>query len=516
MRTGEFSKTSLGETPQEGSVDSFPQGGLLRGTIQGSRWMLYLSGTALFAGFCTNVVLGRVGPETLGFYGFLMLMVALINTFFVFGGPNILVTFFPRIDESIRPAFIIACATVVFGFGCLLFSLCLLFPSLLELVFGRQLGVPVPLYLAIMLPILLMQFLFWAILQAGLEFKILAVSQNSVSWVNFILVAAMLTAGLLTPAGGAEQRTILLFAVIVANCMPILLGVFYIHKRYTSRWSSHARWYLPEGFWRFALSLHGGAWLNFFIVNAAPLFIVRDLGLRELGYFRAVSILAQFVGWVPMVLDKPFYATVCKLLSTNKPLNHVYERFSRLYMISSSVVALVLLLFSRELLGVFGKSFSDSSHLLLLILCAGSLLSSPIIYLNYALVTAYQKTAQTMGAYAIGAASSVLLFGILVPRFGLVGIGVGYFLLQLVMMLTAVHLANRFTHVSFPLRGYSITGYTLAVGLIGSLVWPVVGITEIVCKLGLAAVFVLLLFRVGLVTKLELVELVEIVMPRGR
>jgi len=66
---------------------------ILRRTFNGAKWMLYLSATALAAGFCTNVILGRVGVETLGFYSMLMLLVSMVQTFFVFGGSNVLVNF---------------------------------------------------------------------------------------------------------------------------------------------------------------------------------------------------------------------------------------------------------------------------------------------------------------------------------------------------------------------------------------------------------------------------------------
>ena len=59
---------------------------ILGRTFSGAKWMLYLSASALVAGFCTNVVLSRMGAETLGFYSVLMLLVSMIQTFFVFGG----------------------------------------------------------------------------------------------------------------------------------------------------------------------------------------------------------------------------------------------------------------------------------------------------------------------------------------------------------------------------------------------------------------------------------------------
>src|SRR5206468_1820178 len=125
--------------------------------------------------------------------------------------------------------------------------------------------------------------------------------------------------------------------------------------------------------------------------------------LTDLGYFRAAAVLAQFVGWMPMVLDKSFYPTVCELVRSGKSVDRLYERFARLYLTTSSLIALVLMLFARELLAVFGRTFSDAGFVLLELMCAAGLLCAPLIYLNFAVVTAYQKTVHTMGAYALGA-----------------------------------------------------------------------------------------------------------------
>jgi O-antigen/teichoic acid export membrane protein len=509
MRATKNSHDQVEEIPPHvGKVSPSPEV-LLTRTVKGSKWMLYLSGSALIAGFFTNVVLVRVGPEVLGFYGLLMLMMGLVNMFFMLGGSNVLVNYLPKTDEQTKPIFVFTYTSILVGFGAVFLSLVLLFPPLLELMFGSQLDVPVGIYLAIMLPVLLTQFLVWSILQAELRFRILAVSQNSVSWGYFLLMVLLVALGVVNPGGGSAQRPILLAAVLTANTVAIVAGVIYLRRSYTHPWIARGRWYLPGGFWNFTLTLYVGQLLNFLIVNAAPIFVVQDLGLRDLGHFRAVMVLAQFVGWIPMVLDRSFYPTLCTLVSTNQTIDDVYMRFSRYYMIGSSLIALVLLLFSREVLAVFGKSYSDSGSLLLVIFCAGNLLCNPIVLLNYALVTAYQKTAQTMISYAVGAVSAILLYNSLVPRYGLMGTGTAYFILQLIMLSMAVLLARRYAAVSFPIRSYAVSVCAVAVGVTGAVVWP----GNLLARVGMAALFFVLLYVLRLVTRRELIELAEMVVP---
>jgi O-antigen/teichoic acid export membrane protein len=263
----------------------------------------------------------------------------------------------------------------------------------------------------------------------------------------------------------------------------------------------------------FALTLHVGTLLNFVIMNAAPLFIVRDLGLKDLGYFRAVVVLAQFVGWVPIVLDRLYYPTLCELVRNRRPVSPAYERFARIYLAAGSIVAAVLILFSRELLAIFGRAFSESGFALLQIMAGAALLSAPMMILNYALVTAHQKTVHTMVTYALGALAAIVLYGTLVPRFGLLGAGVSYLLVQLIMLGLSVILVRRFTDVAFPTRSYLMALCALVLAIFGSWFMPTVSAFHFLLKVGVVSAFVLVVVTLRLMTPKEIVELFQTISP---
>jgi O-antigen/teichoic acid export membrane protein len=482
--------------------------------VRASKWMLYLSASALAAGFCTNILLARIGPVALGFYGLLMLIVSVINTFFVLGGPNVIVNYLPKTPGSLKGAFLLQYAVVVVLFSASCLALGLVFPGLIRLMFGSHLQVPVIRYMGLLLPILVLQFLVWGVLQADLRFRVLAVSQNSISWFYCLLIAGAIGVGALGPGRVGDHSAMLVMIVAVANGLAILVGVFFVRVEGARSAVKSARLSFPQGFWTFVLTLHAGTLLNFMVTNAGPLFVVQNLTLADLGYFRAVAVLAQFVGWVPMVLDRSFYPTVCELVRSGKSVDRFYERFARLYLTTSSFIALVLMLFSRELLAVFGRSFSDAGFVLLELMCAAGMLCAPLIYLNFALVTAHQKTVHTMGAYAVGAASAILFYGVLVQRYGLVGVGVAHLLLQLVMLGAAILLARRFTDVPFPTRSYLIAGCALVIGLTGSLLWPEPSIAHVAFRAGMLGVFVVLASVLRLLTPRECAEMLEALAPR--
>jgi O-antigen/teichoic acid export membrane protein len=304
--------------------------------------------------------------------------------------------------------------------------------------------------------------------------------------------------------------------VVLSNIVALALAVRYVRKDYLRTPDALHAWFLPQGFWKFTLALHFGTLFNFIISNAGPVFILRELGLRELGYFRAASVFAAFVSWVPSVFDKSFYPSFCNLVSRKLPTDDAYARFSRLNAMSSGLVALVIILFTRELLGVFGKEFSEGAYFLLIMLSAGYLISSPFIQVNFALVTAHLKTPHTMVAYAVAAAAGVALYGTLVPQLGLTGIAISFMALQVILFVLSVLLTWHFTRSPFPWRAYLITLSAMGVGLAGALYFGPVSALNTALKSCLFGLFFLMMIATKLVTKDEVKEMLAVVLPGNR
>lgn len=487
---------------------------ILARTFSGAKWMLYLSASALVAGFFTNVILGRMGVEVLGFYSLLMLIVSMVQTFFVFGASNVFVNYLPTLSTGQRPKFVLTYTLIVYAVGMSFLAICLLFPSVLQLVFRSELGISTGMYLAVLVPILLAQVLIWAILQSEMEVTVLAFSQNAVSWFYLVNIGLMAGLGFVGATSGAGSYDYIFTAVVLSNLLALAIAVRYLRKENIKVHGVSHSWFLPAGFWKFTLSVYVGTLFNFIILNAAPVFILRELGLRELGYFRAAAVFAAFVAWVPSVFDKSFYPSFCNLVSKKLPTDEAYTRFSRLNAMSSGFVALVIILFTRELLGLFGKEFSDGAYFLLIMLSAGYVVSTPFIMVNFALVTAHLKTPYTMAAYAFGAACGVALFSTLVPRFGLEGIALSFIALQVILFASSWVLTKYFTHSPFPGRAYLIVLCVVCVGFIGAYYFGSVSFTNALTKLGLVVLLCAGFVAARIVTKSEIKEVLAVVVPR--
>ena len=89
--------------------------GLIRSSVSGVRWTLILSAVAIPLSYATNVILGRISPRALGAYGLLIVFSAIITTFFLFGGSQVVVRFLPELRSEKKGAFIFSYSGLVFG-----------------------------------------------------------------------------------------------------------------------------------------------------------------------------------------------------------------------------------------------------------------------------------------------------------------------------------------------------------------------------------------------------------------
>src|SRR5258708_5876811 len=82
--------------------------------LSGMRWSVWLSAIAVPFGAAINLLLARVGPETIGVYGLLSVYVGLITAFVYFGGDTVIIHFIPECKREDRSSFLVSYFLVVF------------------------------------------------------------------------------------------------------------------------------------------------------------------------------------------------------------------------------------------------------------------------------------------------------------------------------------------------------------------------------------------------------------------
>jgi O-antigen/teichoic acid export membrane protein len=174
------------------------------------------------------------------------------------------------------------------------------------------------------------------------------------------------------------------------------------------------------------------------------------------------------------------------------------------------------MLLTRELLSVFGKEFSDGAYFLLSVLAAGYAISTPFVSINFALVTAYERTTQTMGAYACGAFAAVLMFAAFGPSLQLEGIALAFILLQVLRLFISMWLINRYCPTPIPVRAHLVTLAVVLFGAVGAYYFGDVSVVNTLAKVALFAVFFVAVIATKIMTIKELREVLTVILPQQR
>lgn len=481
-------------------------------SLGGARWMLWLSGSALAFGFGTNVVLGRIGPELLGFYGFLTLTVSLVSVFFVLGGANVLINYLPKRRRDEKLGFLLAYGGIALGAAALFLGVAAAFPVLLDVVYGTVAESSVLGYVALFVPLGVLQTLAWSALQADLDLRVQAVSQQLVSSVNFAFLAIVAVGGWLDGPVTSGRRLVLV-SMLIANAASLGVALWRLSTRQFRAWGSPRSLALAPGFWRFNLFFHASTLAQFAVRSLDQVYVLRQFGFAAMGYYRGALVLAQLGNFILVVTDRAFYSTFCNVDPSEQPRLHA--RFVRLNAIGSALVGVVLLTFSRELLTIFGESVTSDSQTLLLLLGSAILLAFPITSVNNALVAARERMNLIFVNNVIGAVAAWTLYETF-ARSEVVGVGWAFAILQLLMLFVSSVTARRATGVPFSLTAAAVSAVAVAVGVTVALVLDDISPATLALKVVACAAFVPLLLAARLVTVAELRDLAVLMVPGYR
>ena len=215
-------------------------------------------------------------------------------------------------------------------------------------------------------------------------------------------------------------------------------------------------------------------------------------------------------------MDKTVYTTFCNLVGTHLPTEQAYARFGQINLITSSAILLVLSLFCRELMLIVGKGFSESSAAVFVILSIAKALTAPMIYLNLALLTAYQRTDLTVLYYCAGGALALGIYWF-VASTGMIGIALGFTTLQIMLFVLSTIMVKFSLGNFVSKRGYATV--ILASCFAGAcfILVPEISVIGVLVKLGVLVLFGALVFGLRLLSPSEIRSLLKsIIRPSQR
>jgi O-antigen/teichoic acid export membrane protein len=300
--------------------------------LSGMRWSVWLSALAVPFSFGINLVLARVGPETLGVYGLLSIYVGVTLSFLYFGGDSVVMRYIPECRSEDRTSFLVSYLLVILAVmsGWLAFTwFC---PAAIRLAFGETHGGRFN-FLLLCLSVVPITFaMIVASLKGMLEIKIAK------------LLTVLLTSGSLAiyAAIFVFDRSLLSIhpsAIIwsVYLGLSAVLGIIGAVKVGRLCHTPRLRWFLPAGFWRYSFSTQQVSAISFFARKLDYVLIVNFGGLKLLGEYVAVVTVAVAV----LVVSEAFMDTLLPAL-TNTVAARNHAGAAQVFMMHMRILFLVI------------------------------------------------------------------------------------------------------------------------------------------------------------------------------
>ncbi len=258
--------------------------------LSGMRWSLWLSALAVPFSAVTNLLLARVGPETIGVYGLLSVYIGMITAFVYFGGDTVIVHFIPECRREECTSFLLSYSLLVAALLVLWLGIAYCFPTVLYLAFGKTASGNYQLLLLSLAPITIAYGMVIAALKGMLEIRFSQILSKTLPVLSTLAYGSIYLG----------DRTLLLchpslivwgtyFALIA---FLTLVGVF---KLIGLCDPGHLRFKLPGDFWRYAFTTHQVGICNFMTSRLDYILILNFGGLAIMGQYVAVMSVAATV-----------------------------------------------------------------------------------------------------------------------------------------------------------------------------------------------------------------------------
>jgi len=472
---------------------------ILKSSVVGAKWTLGLSLAVIPLSYGTSIILGRISPEALGTYGFLAVLSSAVATFFMFGGGQVIVRFLPELESEKKSAFLFSYAVLAFGVAATLLSLVLLSPATLAYLTRSEIDVRFSPYLWILAPIVLIQQISLAVLQARMEIKWMSIASRLTPVLNFFCFLAL---ALFLRGYFAKHVFLAIITVVIgSNVISLLLAVYQVWAKVIRQIELHLQFFFPQGFWYFATIVHLSTIVIFILDNFDQAFVVSRFNLSELGLYRASLVTAQFVRWMPLVLTQTVLPLFSNLLANREEqiIRTTYARLARYGILGTSAVALILILFSQQILGFFGEAYIAGSSTLVIL--SSVFILSAISTVNSSMIVATGRVGWGIASGLIGSTVQIFLSVVLIDRLGLNGIAIA----KVSNLLCIAVLNALFVRWAFGLRLESKVMMVLAIDLVVILLaqWVVPPTLPLVMarNLTLLAGFSYLVWWLGAITR---------------
>lgn len=356
--------------------------------LKNAKWMVITSVLSMFFSYASNILLGRISPETLGIYSAVNVFISSLSTFVGMGGAVVLSNFFPKMDSEVQKTQLLHTYTAIsFAMYVVFAAVIVFFPEMNYLLSGGLDGVAKWVAVLIMAPIYITMLIISYSLTALLEARI----SNIMSKQYTILLPIVLFLVYLIDKSLLETQLalIIFFTVIAANICAIILGVTFIKKEKVI--CKAKGFYVPEGFFFFTFTTFLQSFFSFLYRNADKMFLIFMEDMGQLGYYQAIISIFTVVEFVPSLLGNvtiPYFSNIFKV-GNKRDVEDSYQRIEKymLFFLVSCVIVVISL--SDIALNMFGEDYISYKYLLIILLVAKCI--SSLGFINTPMMVVLEK-----------------------------------------------------------------------------------------------------------------------------
>ena len=341
----------------------------------------------------------------------------------LFGGGQTLVKFMPGIPANRRVSFVFTYGLLVFGLAAPLLIAIGIKPSWLSYLARRPLDPTTVRYLLLFVPLVLVTRMFRAILQARMEIKWMTIAGKVVPIVSVAGFSTLYVFRYLVPDERLGEAILVIFCI--AQLASLVLVVYHVYTRFIKVEPHHITLFLPSGFWSFSLMVSLSMVVVLILNNFDQALIFSQFEIGQLGIYRASLTTAEFVRWLPILLIQATLPLFSHLLVDDHrdQMHSAYRRIMRYNTLAATATALVIVLFLRDVLGLFGTEYVNAEGVLILL--AGAFVFSGVSTVNSSFIVASGRVELGLISGVVGALLQVGTSLILVDHLGIEGAAVG-------------------------------------------------------------------------------------------
>jgi O-antigen/teichoic acid export membrane protein len=427
--------SSWAQAGQTGTPDTMPQEA--PGTCpppdrpaadEGFRWRIAQNATrtvlvsvlTLPFGPLTSLVLARVSPEAIGTFSLLAIYLSSISCVLYLGGGTVTVRFMTELPRENRLPFFFSYLAVTLATIPLVLAITVVFPSLLQFLVHASTHVRLFRLLLLCAPIPLLYFSALATLRGLMHVAFAQMLVRSLPVATFVLYGYLwlfhddLLRREYTPliVGSYFSFLALAAALALARLKNDLLP------------SANLPWFLPSGFWRFALAVQLPSMLMLLHQKLDQILVLRTLGLAQVGTYYVLVQLAE----APLVLTgfllEAVFPAMLALYAVNRlrEIVTLYREAARYMLLIVSGTTSFLFVFGPSILAFLGPQYTQALPAFFVLLLFESI--DALGPLNHTLIIGVRSVNYWTLVQAVRLGIFALLFPFLVQPFGLVGVTV--------------------------------------------------------------------------------------------